>query len=128
MFTRFPDSSGVSFRAEIEPIDGLFSKQDEISIYRIVQESTNNIVKHAMATEASLTIKRQGRAVEMRIHDNGRGFTPAVAADVETRGAGFGLTGMAERVRMMRGTCAIESAPGQGTTITIRINTVDGVS
>lgn len=126
IFTRFSDSSDLRFVVEIDPIDGLFSKEDEISIYRIVQESLNNIVKHARATEAQLVIKREAQAVRLRIQDNGQGFRPAPVAAIEARQGGFGLIGMAERVRMLKGTYLIDSAPGQGTTITIKLNIAEG--
>jgi signal transduction histidine kinase len=125
IFTRFSDSSGIRFSAEIDPIDGLFSKEQEISIYRIVQESINNIVKHAQATEASLAIRREAREVHLRIDDNGKGFIPIAVDSSEAHRGGFGLIGMAERVRMLRGSYLIDSAPGQGTTITIKLNIAD---
>src|SRR6185436_10926176 len=69
IFTRFSDPAATVFIARIDPIDALFSKQDEISIYRIVQEGINNIVKHAGATEATLTVTRNGRTVRFEICD-----------------------------------------------------------
>jgi signal transduction histidine kinase/ligand-binding sensor domain-containing protein len=122
IFTSFPHSSRIRFSAEIDAIDGLFSKQDEISIYRIVQESTNNIVKHADATEAQLSVDRNGREVQLRIRDNGRGFKPGSLNSADGRSSGFGLAGMAERVRMMGGSLAIDSAPGNGTTIIVKLS------
>jgi signal transduction histidine kinase len=87
-----------------------------------VQESLNNIVKHAQATVAEVEITRADRSVSLTVHDNGRGFNPETATGVDDRRNGFGLTGIAERVRMLGGTQAIESAPGQGTTIRVRID------
>ena len=126
IFTRFADSSGIQFSAVIDPIDGLFSKDGEISIYRIVQESINNIVKHSSATEATLVINRGAREVDLQIHDNGKGFSPVALASGEARPSGFGLTGMAERVRLLGGTHHIDSAPGQGTTVTIKLRIAEG--
>jgi signal transduction histidine kinase len=126
IFTRFSDSSGTRFFVEIDPIDGLFSKEDEISIYRIVQESINNIVKHAHASEAKMVIRREGQAVRLRIQDNGRGFRPALVSASEAQLGGFGLIGIAERVRMLKGSYLIDSAPAQGTTITIKLNITEG--
>ena len=128
IFTRFSGSSDTRFTAEIDPIDGLFSKENEINIYRIVQESLNNIVKHANATEASLAVKRESREVNLLIRDNGRGFQTADAVSTAVRPGGFGLTGMAERVRILGGSYLVESAPGRGTTITIRLRIADGAA
>src|SRR4029079_5233022 len=97
IFTRFSDSPGLNFSAEIDPLDGLFSKEDEINIYRIAQESINNIVKHSPATQARLVIRREAQEVRLRIQDNGRGFKPATIAPAENGPGGFGLTGIAER-------------------------------
>jgi signal transduction histidine kinase/ligand-binding sensor domain-containing protein len=126
IFTRFSDSSGTHFSVEIDPIDGLFSKEDEISIYRIVQESINNIVKHAYATEAQLVIRREAQTLRLHIQDNGKGFRPAFVSATEAQPGGFGLIGMAERVRMLKGSYLIDSTPGQGTTITIKLNIAEG--
>jgi signal transduction histidine kinase/ligand-binding sensor domain-containing protein len=126
IFTRFSDSSDTRFFVEIEPIDGLFSKEDEISIYRIVQESLNNIIKHAQASEARLMIRREAQSVRLRIEDNGKGFKPASITASAAQPGGFGLIGMAERVRMLKGSYLIDSAPGQGTTITIKLNLAEG--
>jgi signal transduction histidine kinase len=121
MYKQAARSSGISFTTELEPLDGVFSKQDEISIYRIVQEAVNNIVKHSQASEAQVVIERQQEAVELRIRDNGRGFACVAAQAYPGRG-GFGLIGMAERVRMMGGSFAVDSSAGEGTTIVIRLS------
>lgn len=113
--------SGIHFTAEIAPLDGLFSKEDEMNLYRIVQESINNIVKHSQATEAKVEITRDTYGVYLTIHDNGRGFVPEATTSTELRRRGFGLTGIAERVRMLGGTQKIRSGPGQGTTVTIKL-------
>jgi signal transduction histidine kinase/ligand-binding sensor domain-containing protein len=126
IFTRFSDPARTRFSAHIDPIDGLFTKEDEISIYRIIQEGINNIVKHARATEATLTVKRSDSSVELEICDNGQGFNPALVVSGDGSRPGFGLTGMAERVRMLGGDYSIRTYPGQGATITIRLNIVDG--
>ena len=96
-----------------------FPSETEINVYRIVQEGVTNIVKHADASEASLTIKRTPRGVAITLRDNGRGF---VRDDRQAApGRGFGLVGIAERARLLGGEPIIESAPGQGTTIRITL-------
>jgi signal transduction histidine kinase len=121
MIERVSTTSGIQIAAQIAPIDDLFSPEAEISLYRIVQESLNNIVKHARATIAEVEITRSAHSVSLTVHDNGSGFNPGAASAVDTRRHGFGLTGIAERVRMLGGTQEIESAPGKGTTIMIRL-------
>lgn len=128
IFTQASVTSGVNLSAEVEPIDGLFPSEAEISIYRIVQESVNNILKHSRATEAKLTIHRNGQEVQLVIQDDGQGFVkssgplgPVRANTGELSRGGFGLLGMAERVRLMGGAYSIDSAHGKGTTITIKL-------
>jgi signal transduction histidine kinase/streptogramin lyase len=120
MLDHVAEASEIRFHYEVDSLDGLFSKEAEMNLYRIVQESVNNILKHSRATEAEIKIARNGRTLLLLIADNGHGFAPD--ADAETAGRGLGLTGIAERARMLGGSYSIESAPGKGTTIHIAID------
>jgi signal transduction histidine kinase len=120
-------TSGIRFVTELVNIDGLFPKEAELNLYRVVQESVNNILKHSRATEARLTIERE---VQMKIEDNGQGFSMADAhktrhqpqsAIRNPQSGGFGLIGMAERVRLLGGAYMLGSVPGQGTMITVKL-------
>jgi signal transduction histidine kinase len=115
-------TSGIRFSVELKNIDSLFPNEAELNLYRVVQESVNNILKHSRATEARLTIERDESEVRMKIEDNGQGFnaTPQASANEPRRG-GFGLIGMAERVRLLGGQYMLDSAPGQGTTIAVKL-------
>ena len=113
-------ASGLRSTTELDDVDGLVPPKREIDLYRIVQESLNNIVRHATATEASVTIRRVGREIEMTIRDNGKGFAPsATRSDVGV--GGFGLLGMAERARILGATLDVESALGQGTSVRVHV-------
>ncbi|MEK7831091.1 MAG: two-component regulator propeller domain-containing protein, partial [Acidobacteriota bacterium] len=119
-------TSGIRFVTELKNIDGLFSNEAELNLYRVVQESVNNILKHSRATEARLTIEHNGREALMKIEDNGQGFNIAPqAGTTESRRGGFGLIGMAERVRLLGGAYTLDSAPGRGTTITVRLTILE---
>lgn len=122
MLRQIANASDIEFSYEVEPIDGLFAPEDEISIYRIVQEALNNILKHSEANEASVQIKRADGEIQMTITDDGRGFTVEPASRAELQKRGLGLTGTAERVRILGGKLNIQSAPGQGTTLHITLN------
>jgi signal transduction histidine kinase len=113
-------ASSIVFAAEIAAIDGLFPKDSEIHFYRIVQEWVNNLVKHSQATEARVAVRRAAGGLVLTIRDNGRGFTPEAVASDRTAG-GFGLIGLSERVQLLGGKLAIQSAPGQGAMISIDI-------
>jgi signal transduction histidine kinase len=90
----------------------------EITLYRVAQEAITNIVSHAQATRASVVILHQPGEVTLVIEDNGRGFDPKTGG---TAGGHLGLAGMRERVALLGGTIEIESAPGEGTTIQVRV-------
>jgi len=133
MLERVTETSGLRFLTEFDPLDGVFSPEIETHLYRIVQECVNNIVKHARATEAKVSIRRVTRAVIVKIEDNGRGFTPGTSDHAGHAGSpagggnhprrgGFGLSGLTERARIIGGQISIESAPGRGATITVRIS------
>jgi len=110
----------IQFASLLEDIDGLFEKEAEIHVYRIVQEAITNVVKHSGATEATVVIKKRDALVSLSIRDNGRGFDPAKPSS-RANDLGYGLTGIAERVRILKGTLAIEAQPGLGTDLTIEV-------
>lgn len=87
------------------------------AVFRIVQESLANAAKHAQATQVQVLIERTQYMVELRVNDNGRGF--AVAAPRKPNS--LGLMGLRERAQLLKGSIAIESMPGQGTTIEVKI-------
>ena len=83
----------------------------ETALYRIVQESLTNVVKHARAGRVSIVLRRRENGVSVVVEDDGVGFDPAGARD-----GGLGLVGMRERVALLGGRFDIESRPGAGTT------------
>jgi ligand-binding sensor domain-containing protein/signal transduction histidine kinase len=119
MIEKVATASGIRFQTELDEIDELFPYDAQITLYRIVQECINNIVKHSQATQARVAIERHGATLSVTIEDNGRGFTPEMVVP-NTRG-GFGLTGLHERVRLLGGRESIASVPGQGSKIQIII-------
>jgi signal transduction histidine kinase len=117
---RASENSSVVFASRVEHVDNVFEKDDEIHVYRIVQEAVNNILKHSGATEAAVVIKKRAAAVSVSIRDNGRGFDPAQPS-TDSNDIGYGLNGIAERVRILGGTWAIDSPPTGGTSTTVEI-------
>ena len=93
--------------------------QIEVSLYRVAQEALRNVVRHARATQCSVVVLRRRDEVTLLIEDDGHGFN--VAAVEKIGNACLGLTGMKERVALLNGSCAIESTPGQGSIIRVRI-------
>jgi signal transduction histidine kinase len=118
MLKMIRDSTGLNIYYQIDDIDGLFSKTREIDIYRIIQESVNNVVKHAEATEVEIHCARQGNLIECRIRDNGNGFPSEMIQETSRDGGlGFGLQGMRERAVFLDGSLDVSSREGEGTTV-----------
>ena len=87
----------------------------EENLLRIAQEALTNIIKHAKATEATITLDYGPRNVILSIVDNGTGFDAAPRAG--PREGHFGLLGITERVNRLRGQVSIAAAPGKGTMV-----------
>lgn len=93
----------------------------ETTLYRVVQEALANAAKHARAGRVSILLEHEADLVRLTVEDDGRGFDPdalQTSSGVATR---FGLLGMRERVALVGGTLMIESSPGTGTTILVRV-------
>jgi two-component system CheB/CheR fusion protein len=100
----------------------------EIALYRLVQECLTNILKHAQATDVSVIIERRADAVRLIVEDNGVGFDVAAARRNAYVARRLGLIGMQERVAQLGGALSIESEPGRGTTIIVRIPLVERIA
>jgi signal transduction histidine kinase len=84
-------------------------------VFRIAQESLNNVRRHARATRVRLRLRLEDTGCELTVVDDGVGF------DVREQSSGYGLLGMEERARALGGVLAVESAPGKGTTVRLQI-------
>jgi signal transduction histidine kinase len=84
----------------------------EHGLFRIAEETLENVVRHAEARKVTLALQSQDDRLELHVSDDGRGFEVAKTPD-----ATFGLRGAHERANMLGGSLSVESAPGQGTTI-----------
>jgi ligand-binding sensor domain-containing protein/signal transduction histidine kinase len=120
MLQRMGDASGVTFATDIEPVDDVLPGDGGINLYRIVQEAANNVVKHAQASRAQVTLRRRPHSLHLSIADDGRGLPPGVLAGSGGSG-GFGMRSLAARTRLLGGRHHIESKAGAGTTITVDI-------
>lgn len=90
--------------------------ESALMILRIIQESVNNIIKHAHADEIRIVIKRNGNCYDMSISDNGQGFTIE-----KVKQTGIGLQNIRERASVLGAELAIKSEPGQGSIINLKI-------
>ena len=90
--------------------------ENELILFRIIQESLNNIIKHANATEVSISLKYIKRSLTVRIQDNGTGFK---TEDTTFNNNGSGLGNMKKRAQMINAKLYIDSKPQNGTAIKI---------
>lgn len=94
--------------------------ETELAMFRIAQESLNNVRKHAQASEVKITVKLDSNNVKMTITDNGNGFlTSRLTGDLAREGK-LGVLGMEERARLIGGDLKIKSEPGKGATVLAR--------
>jgi signal transduction histidine kinase len=112
----FAEQTGIEVHFESAIGDERLSGEVETTLYRIVQESLTNIVKHARATRASVLVTRREGVVAAVIEDDGEGFDPG-----QTRDGGVGLLGMRERIELVDGRLQIEARRGAGTAILVEV-------
>jgi len=93
-------------------------KPVEVGLYHIAQEALNNALKHASASQVTVRILAHAKQVTLEITDNGVGFDPRSVAQ---HGGGVGMASMQERTTRLGGTLQVISAPGQGTSIRVRV-------
>jgi len=122
MIDNAAESSGVVFRRRLDNVDGLFPKDAAMNLYRVVQESLNNVLKHSRARKARIHLERDVHEVQLHIEDDGCGFKITSSLDA---GKGLGLKNIVERVRILGGRLKVDSQPGQGTRIEVTIPVPD---
>ena len=101
----------VDLAAEGEAGPSRLPPDIEATIYRLVQEATNNAIKHAEPQRISVTVSRGDATVDVTVADDGKGFDPDRAE------RSFGLIGMQERAALSGGNLEIDSVPGRGTEV-----------
>jgi signal transduction histidine kinase len=112
----FNEQTGIRVEVESSLGEERLPSEVETALYRIVQESLTNVVKHARASSVSILVTRKNGSVIAVIEDDGRGFEPGSSRD-----EGLGLIGMEERVALLNGRLQIESSEGSGTTIVAEV-------
>ena len=115
---------GVAVAYRSDDVTASLPKDVALCVYRVAQEALRNVVKHAGTEEARVSLIRSGRELILTVQDRGVGFD---AAEVRSR-EGLGLSSMGERVRLVRGELSVDSEPGQGTTVTVRVPVVGNES
>ena len=112
---------GTGAVIEIDDIDALFSYDQQIIIYRILQEALHNVHKHARARSVALTVRRSTRDVQIEVRDDGRGFDIDHAMNRYVAERGLGLAALEERSHMLGGQLTITSQKKRGTCVALTI-------
>lgn len=102
---------------EIDDVNASFNEIESLNFYRFIQESVNNVLKHANAKTLIVNILKQSDGIKILIKDNGQGF---VVGEMSKQNS-LGLKTMAERISMLKGSFAIKSKKTEGTSILVQI-------
>jgi PAS domain S-box-containing protein len=103
----------IDLTADLEPLPAAVGKDAAICLFRVAQEALNNLIHHANARTANVTLRNMDGGLLLAVRDDGDGFDPALAGERMH----LGLASMRERVGLVSGTLDVESTPGEGTTI-----------
>ena len=115
------EQDGIEARVEVDGTLPRLSEEGQLLLFRIAQEALRNIGKHSGASEATLSLRAYDDRLEMRVADNGEGFTlPKAVGDLAATGK-LGLLGMHERARLLGGTLDIRSERRKGTTVVVEL-------
>jgi two-component system, NarL family, sensor histidine kinase UhpB len=115
---RFSDQTGIQTALHSEGTPEAITEDQQTVLYRVVQEALSNTAQHSGATYVDFELRVfPSHGVELRVRDNGQGFEAGRQAD----GGGIGLSGMAERARLVGGELTVTSSPGTGTRVRLYI-------
>ncbi|GEJ58241.1 HAMP domain-containing protein [Anaeromyxobacter diazotrophicus] len=115
---RYLATRGIAVRCEISELERRLPPEVEIALFRIAQEAMNNIARHARAESVLIQLAPEGQELRIEIEDDGQGFDPAVQPQDRPH---YGLMGIRERAELLGGTAVVDSSPGQGTRLEIRV-------
>jgi PAS domain S-box-containing protein len=113
----FSERSGIRCELEIGAADLELRDPQASALYRILQESLTNVARHAKANQVEVRLDRADGYVTLRVRDDGRGFNVNEARKLKS----YGLLGLRERTYLLGGEARIDSEPGKGTTIEVRV-------
>ena len=113
----FKERHGVACEIDVAPPDLELQDPQATAVFRIMQESLVNVARHAQASRVEITLARVDGEIRLRVADDGRGFDLSEARKDNS----FGLVGLRERAHLVDGQITIDSAPGRGTIVEVRI-------
>jgi PAS domain S-box-containing protein len=117
----FQKLTGIQMKFINKTSDKLLPSNVATHLYRIVQETLNNIAQHARATHAVIRLEETGKELRLSIKDNGIGFSLDQSVKDGKGLHGIGLISIQERANLLKGTLDILSSPGNGTEISVKV-------
>jgi signal transduction histidine kinase len=113
----FQHRTGIVCDVLTDPDEKENDPEISTTMFRIFQETLTNVTRHSGATRVTVILKHTEDAIELQVHDNGRGITDKEIHDPKS----FGLIGIRERTQHLQGTVDINGGPNLGTTIAVRL-------
>ncbi|HEY2386794.1 MAG TPA: PAS domain S-box protein [Candidatus Binatia bacterium] len=116
----FAERHGLALRLDTEPVEGVLTPEQELHVYRVVQEALVNVARHARARSVDVALTREAERLVVRVRDDGAGIVEGGATDAtgaEASTHGIGLVTMRERATLLQAELSVESADGKGTTV-----------
>jgi len=113
----FQEHTGIQCRSNLPEAEPPVSHAAATAVFRIVQESLTNVLRHARATQVDIILRQDVDQLVLKVRDNGCGIRPETLSNPLS----IGLTGMRERALLLGGHCEIRSEPGEGATVDVRL-------
>jgi PAS domain S-box-containing protein len=117
LISEFLGLTEVKLDISMDPVGRYFAVEEQRHLYRLLQESLNNVIKHGEAQDIQVRVSLTDHSIVLAVHDNGCGFDVEAVSKSTGKTRGMGLQSMAERVKLLCGTMDINSRPGMGTSI-----------
>ena len=120
-FTQQIDSKVIDINLHTEGLDEPIDEVVESILYRVIQESVNNTIRHANANQLDISLHKNPEGISLLIEDNGKGFDTSFLMDTNRKLGGLGLQNIKSRIAFLKGSVHWDSSPGNGTVVSIYI-------
>jgi signal transduction histidine kinase len=115
------ERAGLEIEVTVEGAGSRLTSEQELGVFRIVQEALSNVEKHAQASHVAITIEGESDRLRATVRDDGIGFVAPPDNSMLAVAGRYGLLGMQERARLSMGELRLQTAPGEGTAVTIEV-------
>ncbi|MCX5654583.1 MAG: response regulator, partial [Planctomycetota bacterium] len=121
LLDRIQGAHGLATSFRTDDLPKPMTNDVRVVLFRGVREVLQNVVKHAQALSVGVSVGRDGETVLVEVQDDGVGFDTKKALSIRDAGGGFGLFDVRERLDYLGGSLTIQSEPGKGTTVALRV-------